>query len=69
MNTANTTIIVMLGLLWQRGFRAGQAASCADDAAEAGCAEGVSSHSEGTEQDLEQQGKNCKERRNVLLPA
>ena len=69
MNTADTTIVVLPGLLWQCGRRAGQAASRADDAAETRCAEGVSSQGEGSEQDLEQEGPNGEERGNVLLAA
>jgi hypothetical protein len=69
MNTADTTIVVMSGLLWQRRAGANQAARRANDAAEARRAEGVSSHGEGTKQDLEQHGPNGEERCNVLLPA
>jgi hypothetical protein len=67
MTTANT--VVMPSLLRRRARHADQAARGADDAAEARGAKGVTSHGEGTEQDLEQQGPNGEERRNILLPA
>jgi hypothetical protein len=51
MTTANT-VVVMPGLLRQRAG-ANEAASGANDAAEARGAKGVTGHGEGTEQDLE----------------
>ena len=67
--TAANTVVIVPGLLRQGRAGTNEAARRAGDAAEACRAEGVTGHGEGPEQDLEQQGPNGEERRNILLPA